>query len=261
MSQIEQMRKKGFSYIGHGYLHNIYEKDHLIYKCLKTHFAVNAYHKFMHERAALEFLSENGVPTVRVIDILHEGEILPDTCFMVEERAKGINYKKNNMPDTLKELFFDYLMKIAEIEMSFWGDTKPDGICEEKTWYDFLRLYIKGIDALPEDLRKGYSEQEISDWMKENVSNEGKPYFLVMDSNPENFFWNENNEICSVIDIDHPICGDQLFQVASIVYEWGEAAYSYRERMVDESEKKLFSLYLLLIHLNDILLNQKIISL
>lgn len=256
MEQIEQMKQQGYQYIGHGFLHNVYEKDGLIYKCLKNE-CMNSFHKFEHEKACMDFLREKGIPTVQVVDIMSD-EILPDVCFLVEEKANGINYSKENMPGTLRDSFFAYLMKITEIEMSFWGDTKPDGTEKEKDWFLFLTSYIKGLDGLPADIKNGYSENKLFAWMTKKLSKDIKPHFLVMDSNPENFFWNEKNEICSVIDIDHPVCGDPLFQMASIIHEWGDLACDYINKNISEAEKEIVSFYGVLIRFNDILLSRRL---
>ena len=251
------MKSLGYEYVGHGFLHNIYEKDGLIYKCLKYACMDNPFHKFEHERASMDFLRGRGIPTVRIVDIVDDG-ILPGVCFLVEEKAEGINYSKTRMPGALRGPFFDYLMKITKIEMPFWGDTKPDGTKKENGWIPFLASYVKGLDGLPEDVKNGHSEKELLAWMKRNLPADGRPHFMVMDANPENFFWNEKNEICAAIDIDHPVCGDPLFQMASILHEWGGLASDYVDSHVSRKERERVSFYGLLIRFNELLWNRRL---
>lgn len=254
-NQITIMKKKGYCHIGEGYLHNVYEKDGLIFKGLKTPCLLDQYHKFEHEKAVMDFLRENGIPTVRVIDILREGIILEDICFLVEEKANGKNYKKEEMPEELKKLFFSFIMRIASLRAPFWGDTKPKEGEKGKTWIEFLESYIKGMDELSQEEREGHSEAELKQWIEDNLMDVEIPAFLIMDTNPQNFFWDDRGNICSVIDIDHPVFGDPLFQIASARIEWGEEAKQYL-KISEEAEERV-QFYIMILRLKDLMLRKK----
>lgn len=223
--QDELLLSQGFYKIGSGYLHNVYERDGLIYKCLKPEFSFqNSYGRLSHEMAVMEYLRTQGIPTVQVHKVIKEGDILPDRCFLVEDKAKGVNYTKDTISIDKFSAILSYILHITEIECPFFGSTKPlSG--EHRTWKEYLhsciRRYFENSDlGANVDNAESFMHYLIDRFVEEP----NLPRFLIMDSNPSNFFFDEEDDICNIIDIDHPVFGDPLYQVASIMYENFELA-------------------------------------
>lgn len=259
LAQHEKMLQAGYIQIGQGYCHNVYEKDGLIYKCLKPEmYMKNDYHKFLHEQAAMDILRMYGYPVAEVIRVAEKKEILDECSFLVEKKAVGKNYPKDIISDEFMEKVFGCLMDTTQIKMSFFGDTMPSK-GKGQSW----KYYLKSKAApYTEEIRKNYRlpmNAEQLEKLLDSVEEEAvTPSFLIMDSNPENFFFDENGRISSIIDIDHPICGDALYQLAAILAEWGERARPFIERTLPENRKECFMVYLLHIMVTDLILRIRI---
>ena len=76
------MKCLGYKKIGSGYLHNVYRKKDVIYKCMKIPCDYSKqYMKLKNEIKALKLLQINDFPSIYTYGI--GCNILPNTCFLV----------------------------------------------------------------------------------------------------------------------------------------------------------------------------------
>ena len=210
----KKLNDMGFTYIGSGYMHLIFEKNKKIYKINKYDSKYYAnYKSFLREKEALMFLETNGIPVPNIIDILDKGELIEDFPILIEEKASGKIYTRENISQDMIIEIFMMLEKIWNIEVAPGYLFNPE--LSSPSWISFLTS--RCIEA--EDSANIFSLPNYIDNIKKNLLENIylKNGFMIMDVNEENFFF-ENKKIVSIIDIDHPIGGD-------LFYQWG--AYEY----------------------------------
>ena len=82
--------KHGYSYIGHGYMHIVFEKDGIVYKVMRSAFGKDKdKNRFKFESDMLNFVSRHGIPTPPVVHIYGPDELIPDYCVLAEKKISG----------------------------------------------------------------------------------------------------------------------------------------------------------------------------
>ena len=150
------------------------------------------------------------------------------------------------------------MMQIANIKMPYFGDLQY--IKSSKTsWISYIKKKMIGFDKINSKYQFNITENDLISWVECHINYPIYPGYLIMDAKPDNFFW-KDDRISNIIDIDHPIFGDSILQLACISYEWKELSAKFVERYIEEHcvNKDVYIFYLIFISIIDLKLQYRI---
>lgn len=244
---------KGYIYVSNGYMHNIFEKGDRIIKIVKSIFMkFDSRENYLLEKKCLNILRDNGYMTPEVYKI---GQLELDgkkIYYLEEEKINGKIKMYSEMNEMEKNNFFKLLNDITEIKGQKYGkiSSKKDG--EYDTWLDYLKELFRRARTVIKKFDLKIQFDEIEKDILSKTDNSVECSFLILDPNEKNFFW-VNNNVSYIIDIDHPIYGDKLYQLALFNY-FRKDYYLYliRKGFITSEEIEMIDLYTIVFVLNDI---------
>ena len=244
---------KGYIYVSNGYMHNIFEKGDRIIKIVKSIFMkFDSRENYLLEKKCLNILRDNGYMTPEVYKI---GQLELDgkkIYYLEEEKINGKIKLYSEMNEMEKNNFFKLLNDITEIKGQKYGKISSQKDGEYDTWLDYLKELFRRARTVIKKFDLKIQFDEIEKDILSKTDNSVECSFLILDPNEKNFFW-VNNNVSYIIDIDHPIYGDKLYQLALFNY-FRKDYYLYliRKGFITSEEIKMINLYTIVFVLNDI---------
>lgn len=205
--------QNGYSYVGSGWMHNIFEKGNRIYKIVKSEFIkFDSLEMYQLEKACMDFLRENGyIQAVKVYKIYAKNELVKGFCVLEEEKAVGFSRKRSNISKKQLDKILDFYMECLKVHGRSYGAYSIEIKDMFDSWDAYLKKLLSNCEYVIKELGLRIDYALICDYFNREYRYDGPPALLIMDPNVENFFFS-NEEISSIIDIDHPIFGDPLYQ-------------------------------------------------
>lgn len=206
----------GFTFLNDGLLHNVFEKDGLIYKVLKPHLdSFNTGNNFHVEVSSHKYLKNKGFNVATIEKIYSKNELIPDFCVLVEKKINGKMFKDSNINPYHIMQILSFIKSVSFVDAPNFGEIYKRKF---ENWNEYL---IEQINIAKEVANKYFIQNKtISLLLEKNILSSNfklkVPKYLIMDPNVENFFFVDNEIIA--IDIDHPIGGDPLWQGACIYW-------------------------------------------
>lgn len=210
--------RNGYKYLGCGYMHVVFEKNNTVYKLVRSKFKkFDKKYDYEFERDCLNFLRKKGVPAPQIIKIYDTGELIDDYMVMVEEKVQGIvkNEKTINIKN-IKEII-SFQEKIHSITMPFFGQLYDKDL-QFDTWREYLHYIMNRAKKASLLFQIPYDEKCVEKFFSEKYQYTDKSRYMILDPNEENFIFDETDKISGVIDIDHPICFDPLYELSVCLY-------------------------------------------
>lgn len=242
----------GYRFLTEGLIHNIYEKDGYIYKIVKEDRPLFCRENhFERERNILNMLRAEGFPVVLVERIFQPGELIEGFQVLQERKITDALYDEVSIPKGCVDAVLEFLSGTAALPAPGFGVIYGDREYEFETWDAFVDSLIETACGLELD-----GQQDVLTFLRRFAMDNreafaycGNARFLVMDPNPQNFFF-QGDVVTKAIDIDHPLGGDPLWQWAC-VYWYKPAWKENMERLgvVRDTEKRLL-LYTALFGMN-----------
>lgn len=211
----EQIVENPEYYLDEGLVHEVYADEHLVYKVPKPEFT--EFHQpehFFIEQASLAALSDEGVPTPRIHEIVTEPDVTGGRPILIEDRVSGTNVSQWPITDAMIESVAAVYEAGHGIDVEGFGPLNSGLAGSYDTWGEYLseavseavdyvtRKHLLGVDVCPE-----FEKLTRSLVNGESCSREK---FVFTDLNLSNVFF-EDGQVRWVIDVDHPIGGDPLF--------------------------------------------------
>lgn len=219
-------KDNGYKFLNSGLIHNVYEKNNYIYKIVKSNIKyLNNREHFEKEKRCMEYLNKKGFNIVKIEKIFNKNELVKDFCVLKEPKLEGKCYTENNIPNECILSILKFIKSVSNISLKEYGIIFDKNNKSDSSWQEYinkqLRIAIKIINKYFQkfDILK----KELLSFSINYVMNVDSR-FLIMDPNPENFFFTKDGMIA--IDIDHPIGGDPLWQTACF--------YWYKEKWISE---------------------------
>ena len=218
-------------FLGSGYMHCVFRHGDFVYKCVKPEFwdNNNALH-FETERYSLGLLRRAGFPTPSTCEVIPPGAFFKEHWALRENYIEGLQYRDGEMPCQLEAAVCDSLLQMADAvigETGVYGRITPDGRSAFKKWKDYL-FYI--IDSNPNTRKRcpllSVSNDQIRELIDRLVPQNPPPYFVAMDTNLMNYFFDRENKIVGIADIDRPVWGDISYLYADI--RWNRDHWFHR---------------------------------
>lgn len=244
---------EGYKYVSNGYMHNIFEKDNRIIKIVKSVFMkFDSKENYLLEKKCLNILKDNGYMTPEIYKI---GQLSLDgkkIYYLEEEKINGEIKMYSEMNEIEKNNFFRLVNDIAKIKGQKYGkiSLKKDG--EYDTWLDYLKVLFRKSRNVIKKYNLKIEFDEIEKDILSKIDNSIECSFLMLDPNEKNFFL-KNNKVSCIIDIDHPIYGDKLYQLALFNYFRNDYyLYLIKKGFITAEKIKIIDLYTIVFALNDV---------
>ena len=251
MTPFEYFSNKGYEYLGEGFSHYVFSNKSIILKFAKQiDSSVNSEKAYNNEIAVMKRLSSCGYPAVKILDLFQPGTLYPNLWVLTEEKASGVSYHESDIPADAEKNMFHFFEDVQSINSQWYGNYVINHPIREKTWETYLIKQYK----YTYNLIKIYNPlhyRNIADLVLKYATYRDAPKFLVMDSNVENFFFESDNQISSIIDIDHPVFGDPLYQIASIRWYRGNRFDRYVSHILSRCDNNKYALYYYFISVED----------
>lgn len=249
-----------------GLVHNIYLVNKYIVKISKKEFPdFNCKKCFLLEKKSLELLRLNGIPVPKslIVSSLMINNVRH--FYLLEDFVVGKQVKWGGLNSVSISNINDIYNISHKIKVNGAGplDYQFNGFY--KTWGDFIKKSIEkckkylsnnpNIKIIPEIytvLKKNYLDISKSKSLNQNV-------FLLVDFNPGNMFLDKVGNVISVIDIDHPMGGDYLFDYAPINWHHKSTFEKLQSRHLNLQDKEILIVfyYTLIYGLNTIVWRTK----
>ncbi len=207
--------------IGSGYMHRVFRQGDYVYKCVRPEFADrnNASH-FATECRSMDLLRKAGFPVPVVCDVLPPGAFFKDLWALRESYIDGVQYRDGEMPQALEAMVCDSLLQMADRipgTPNVYGRIASDGQTPFHDWREYL---YDIVDSNPYARKRcpflSITNDQIKKLIACLVPSNPKPCFVAMDTNLMNYFFNRENQIVGITDIDRPIWGDSTYLCATI---------------------------------------------
>ncbi len=198
-------------------MHEIFLKDDKIHKIPKDNF--KEFHNLEHfkiEKITLGLLAKKKLPSVKIIDIQKNKKPV-----LIEEYIKeGYQKKKGTLSKKEINSLLLFLKKVHQIKLNKFGQIRSDSKGTHNSWDEFIinssknNLVFLLDNGIINNKFKLNIEAIINNSKKQFIFNK-KGSLILTDINPMNFFF-KNEKIYKIIDMDHPLIGDPLYEYASI---------------------------------------------
>lgn len=204
-----------------GLVHNIYLQNGVIYKIPKKQF--KEFHNINHfliEKISLDMLRKKGLSSLRVLKILNESENQLKLPILIESLATGYQKKRQDLNKNEMTSILHFLRDVHTIKLPGYGPMNINKRGDYYFWIDFIQSSLnKNLRYLVNERVLQKNEAKIIYDLivrNKNILTYNKSgSLIIVDVNPCNFFF-QNETIRDVIDIDHPIIGDPLYEYAAL---------------------------------------------
>lgn len=208
----------GYKYLGHGYMHIVFEKDDKIYKILKSRFsAQDSMEKFVFEAKNLNFLRKFGLPTAKVLCIKKPGELIDNFHVLVEHKISGNVPDRNDVQAYQIYGIHNVLNSTHKIPVSQFGPIGDTGL-QKPTWCEYMEYLVDRASFIADLLHLNMNMEYVKEYFKTCYVYRETPKFIILDPNERNYIFDQNKQLAGIIDIDHPLGFDPLYEYAAYLY-------------------------------------------
>lgn len=243
-----------YNFLASGYMHCVFEKNDKIYKIQKSKFNnFNHLKNYQNEIESMKILKENDIPVPIIYDLKQEKINEKNYYVLVEEKMDGILKDYNEMSEKEKIEIYNMLTKVSRIKLPCYGPltlTKDNKFSSWKAYMDVLcNIAYDTVKKYRIKINIEKVIKEINNQMLDDI----KPNFLILDPNVKNLIFDEEGKIICLIDIDHPLGGDVLYQLASYKYFLKDFyIFLIKKGYINNEEAKIVSLYTIIFSINDL---------
>jgi hypothetical protein len=241
---------ENFKKINEGLVHEIFLEKGRVYKRPKDNFKdfQNVEH-FEIEKKTLELLKKNGLPAVEIFEIY----VKDNKPILVEEFVKD-GYQKNKKEINYKEKkeILTLLRKVHKIKLKGFGIMKKNLEGRYKSWRSFLKYSLRAnLNYLVS--KKIYNLEESRNILLlcnkyiEALEYNEKGSLILSDINPMNLFF-KDNKIIKIIDLDHPLIGDSLYEYSAIKWYYEDLFKVYLKNNTPKRDDFIKILFYEIIH-------------
>lgn len=236
------LTNKDLIYLTEGLIHKIYVRGSNILKVPKIDEFNNVEH-FLIEKKCHEILRKHSLPAVQVIKIYSKkNSLFPGKCILEEPLIEGFIIDNQDLIREQRLRILDSLKKLHQIKVPNFGLINRYGIGENSSWGNYLKTSILKdrvlLDALTENIFRYLSNN------LKKIPNINEGYFVILDTNSNNFIFTKDLKIKALIDVDHPISGDPLYDYAAL--KWHHPlSFKYSQERNTFPNQFLFNYYYL----------------
>lgn len=209
------------NYIAEGLVHKIYKYNENIYKVPKDEFEdFNNSEHFLIEQASHEILRRNSLPAIEVIKVYERDTLIEGKCALKERFVPGVIVDNKDLTNKQMIEIISVLMKVNKIKVLGYGNIDYKGKGQYDSWHDYLVSSIKKFNQVLRNNAEANLEIYF-DYLFSNLKNipsVTKGYFLILDTNSNNYIFNEQQKVVAMLDVDHPISGDKLYEYAALSF-------------------------------------------
>ena len=212
------LTSRGYEYLGYGYMHVIFEKSDVIYKIVRSKFKnFDRKYDYKFEKNVLDMMRVHGFPTPNVLKIYEKGDFLPDFLVLAEEKISGsVKNEKTLKIENIEQIIASQ-EKAHAIKFPFFGQLYDKNL-QFETWNEYLLYLIKRAGKAASIFSIEFDENAIKDYFSNYYTYTKEPCFLILDPNEENYIFDDHVKLLGIIDIDHPISFDPLYECAVCLY-------------------------------------------
>lgn len=239
------------NYIAEGLVHKIYKLDEYIYKIPKDEFEdFNYLEHFAIEKNCHDILRRNSLPAVEVLNIYDKGELIKNKCVLKEFFIRGNVVDNKNATYKEREQIISLMLRVNKIKTIGYGAINSKGKTNFLNWCDYIKNSIEKSSSILRILDK----KEINDWLDyllkeiKIVPEINQGYFLTLDTNSNNYIFSDNQEIFAMLDIDHPISGDVLYEYSALKFHHPETFEILKNEYINLNQEELNLLNYYFIH-------------
>lgn len=244
-----------------GLVHNIYLSGKFIIKIPKKEFSdFNNKEHFILEKKCLELLKVHGIPVpnhTEVSDVFINGT---KYYCLIESFIKGDQVNWDELDNVSLSDIYNIYNTSHKIGIDGAGPLNHMLKGSNGTWVEYIKLCLSENKNYLMYLPSWNLNRKIFLFLEKYISNisKGKTLnknvLLLVDFNPGNIFFDVKGNIVSVIDIDHPMGGDSLFDYAPINWHHKETFQKLRALHLSLKSGEFFSIlyYTLVYGLNTI---------
>jgi len=239
------------NYIAEGLVHKIYKLNEYIYKIPKDEFEdFNNIEHFTIEKNCHQILRKNSLPAAEVLNIYDKGQLIKNKCVLREVFINGNVVDNRNITYRERKQIISLMLKVNKIKTIGYGQINSKGKTNFSNWCDYIKSCVKNFSSILEILEK----KEIKDYLDFLIKevkiipeiNQG--YFLTLDTNSNNYIFNDNEEIVAMLDIDHPISGDVLYEYSALKFHHPETFEILKNEYINLNQEELNLLNYYFIH-------------
>lgn len=199
-------------------MHVVFEKDNVVYKLVRSKFKkFDKKYDYEFERDNLDFLRKYGISTPKIIKIYDAGELVDDYIVLAEEKLKGIvkNEKTLNVQN-VKEII-SFQEKTHSYTMPFFGQLYDKNL-QFSSWNEYLSYITERAQRASALFQIPFNVNEIEKFFSAEYQYTDLSRYMILDPNEENFIFDEADKLVGVIDIDHPVGFDPLYELSVCLY-------------------------------------------
>ena len=243
----------GYAYLDSGYMHNVFEKNNRVFKIVKSKFIFwDNEDNYLIEKTSLNILKKYGFPVPCVYGTSYIAIGNQSFWAMEQEKVVGVSKKYCELIDVEKKDIIVFMDKISQIRSTNFGPIKSSIDSEYKSWREYLDVLCNIAYTTVIKFNMNIDIERIIMSAKCKVSCLTQGGFLILDSNVRNFLMKDNH-VSGIVDIDHPIFGDPLYQVAVIKYFEQDMYKLFLEyKNYSKEELDIVKLYEIIFALNDL---------
>ena len=199
-------------------MHVVFEKDASVYKVLKSVFGTDKdIKRFEFEKNMLVLLANYGIPTPNVEHIYAPGELIPDYCVLVETKCPGLVYDSENLKPKHIAAIWSVLNITHGIDLDFFGPIAVPEL-QTQTWQEYMGYLFDRAHEIKESIHIDIDIEPVQQYFTNTYRYEDKAKLLILDPNEKNYIFDNNDTLIGLVDIDHPIGFDPLYDIVSFLY-------------------------------------------
>lgn len=209
------------NYLSEGLVHKVYKVGKKVYKVPKDEFEdFNNWEHFAVERASHSILRNNLLPAAEVINIYNKDEIVKGKYVLEEDYIKGRIFDNPDISEQGRREIISLMLRANKIKIDAYGRISSNGCGDVISW----RKYIKDSIEKSSQILKENCEERTGAYtnylLRKNVivPEIKQGYFLKLDTNSNNYIFDKDYKIIAMLDIDHPISGDRLYEYAALKF-------------------------------------------
>ena len=250
IGQLDELLISGTPY-SQGLVHFIYRHGNYIYKVTKSEFPdFNTQEHYLIEKNSLNLLSTLGVPVPPKISVDTKNIGNKEVAYISESFVEGIQYSWEKLsPKALTNLNNTYT-RIHQVKVKKFGPLNSNLEGSFLSWHDYISSIVNNSKFL--DTENKIKINNIVEKLSVYLDEINTPKLVFVDFNPGNIFFNKSDDIIGIIDIDHPIGGDPLYDFASVKWYSPKTYKKLKENIIkfNPNDEKIIDFYCLIQGIN-----------
>ena len=208
-----------YKYLNQGLVHKIYKNNDYILKVPKDQFEdFNNMRHFQIEKVSHQILSKNSIPAVPISQIFRKNVLIKGKNVLQEKYVNGIVIDNSEINEFQRKEIVNIMLKVNKIKIERFGDIMPNGCGRYVSWKSYIGNSITNISDLIKSIPQSKLTLSVENLKCQLSLVPQIKYgvFLLLDTNSNNFIFNDNNRIIALVDVDHPISGDPLYEYGAL---------------------------------------------